>query len=93
MALNDKYRCSIFSYAEKFQLLYKDIQLVLFDEFFCKVPIGQLNLMCDGTYLYPDKGLDAMLGKMIMIICGNSHPQKLYGEKSYRIMKTRFELK
>lgn len=44
-----------------------------------KLPVTQLNLMCDGTYAYPVKGgVKVTLKDPLIIICGNASPSEVY---------------
>lgn len=37
-----------------------------------------LNMIADGTYMYPVKGEDSMQKAVIVVICGNRHPEDVY---------------
>jgi hypothetical protein len=40
---------------------------------------GDLNMMCDGSYMYPIKGCDPLiLPEVLVIVCGNAPIAKVY---------------
>lgn len=57
-----------------------DSQFILIDEVTISdgLPATMVNQMCDGTYLYPQKGGLAKQVPAIILICGNKDPQELY---------------
>ena len=50
----------------------------------------QINLMCDGKYMWPHKGGKAFKKEVLMIICGNKHPRDIY--KEVQFLEARFNI-
>lgn len=47
--------------------------------------------MCDGTYQYPKKGGNPVQADMILLICGNAHPENVY-PNAYPFIEARFNV-
>lgn len=47
--------------------------------------------MCDGTYLYPQKGGSAKSVTAHIIVCGNKHPRDLY-PNTWNFIEARFNV-
>lgn len=89
-SLSLKYKTSWYSCAESFQVIYRDSQLVLLDEFAGKIPVTQLNQMCDGTYCYPTKGSRSIqLARSLVVICSNRTIIECY-PKYHQFLEARF---
>lgn len=89
-SLDAKYKASWYTTSETFQHIYRDSQLLLLDEYSGKLPVTQLNQMCDGTFCYPIKGCRAIqLNKAVVIICSNRTIQECY-PKYFQFLEARF---
>lgn len=77
--LDRRYCCSWYNYKENFQSIYADTQFLLMDEFTIEhIKPTSMNLIADGSYMYPVKGEDSFNKVLTVIICGNRDPREIY---------------
>jgi len=86
--LDNTYRASYYSCAEKFQSINADSQLLLFDEFGKgnSTTITVLNLICDGSYKFPCKSRPALtLNKPLAVVASNFPISDVYPNSNGRV--------
>ena len=78
----------------KYQAPAAHSQFVLLDEYSIgHLTVTQLNMMCDGTYQYPVKGLEPFRPqKAVVLVCGNRCPLEIYDSKHPELLKARFNI-
>ena len=75
----EAYRCSWYTYAEKYQMVRPDSQFLLMDEYTtAHLTATQLNAMCDGSYAYPVKHGNPVQRKLVIILCSNRPIHMVY---------------
>jgi len=90
--LREKFRCSWYNKLENFQVVSRDSQFILIDEYStAHLKVTQLNEMCDGNYQYPVKGGDPVSTKATIVICGNRAPMTLY-PNTWSYLEARFNV-
>lgn len=93
-SIQEKHPSLWYSWQEKYQDPRPNVQFVLLDEYSIgHLTVTQLNMMCDGTYLYPVKGSSPFqLSQATILICGNTSPLEVYQEKHHELLKARFNI-
>lgn len=91
-SLQQHYKADFYEYAENFQQLHGDTQVLMFDEY--SVPhlkVTVLNRMCDGTYKFPRKGTTPLSLTCTLVVCGNKNPREIYPH-AYKYIEARFNV-
>lgn len=94
LSLMKKYRCYWYNIGENFQeSIHPQTEVILFDEFKGGVPITTLNLICDGTYKFPQKGKAPILlrQKPLVIVCSNFSISETYQNSKVDNLQSRFQ--